>query len=152
MKKSENKSLFLYTGLIFLVALIIIILTFFGQDRILKQTNEQIKTATSSISERASVLSDENMQLNEKVISLEKELASQQQITAEHKKTEAEYENIFECSRLIMMGDIENAKIIFDKIDISVLSENAMMMYIHLSDELLPYYPPAEPENTGEIN
>lgn len=148
MKTTENKSLFLYTGLIFLVALIIIILTFFGQDRILKQTNEQIKTATSSITERASILSDENMQLTERVLSLEKELSEETQSNESYKKKETEYENIFECSSLILSGDIENAKIIFDRIDVSLLSEKAMLMYERISAELAPYYTPAPAENT----
>lgn len=149
MKITENKSLFLYTGLIFLVALIIIILTFFGQDRILKQTNEQIETATSSITERASILSNENMQLTEKVLSLEKELSEKEQSNENYKKKESEYENIFECRYLLSTGDIENAKIIFDKIDVSVLSEKAMLIYDGLSTELAAYYPPAPAETAG---
>lgn len=139
-KTPENKSLFLYTVLIFLIALIIIILTFFGQDRILKQTNEQIETATSSITERATILSNENMQLSERIISLEKDLESEKKNIDAFKKRETEYENLFECHYFISAGDFENAKLIFDKIDNSVLSEKALVMYNEINAVLIPYY------------
>lgn len=72
--KNENrnaKSLFLYTALIFLVALLMIILSFFGQNHAdkLKETEQRAQTIT----ERASALSDENLRLTRKITELEAE-------------------------------------------------------------------------------
>lgn len=72
--KNENKnikSLFLYTALIFLVALLMIILSFFGQNHAdkLKETEQRAQTIT----ERASALSDENLRLTSKITELEGE-------------------------------------------------------------------------------
>ncbi|MBQ7976282.1 MAG: hypothetical protein IJ300_11410 [Clostridia bacterium] len=69
-KDNKNtKSLFLYTSLIFLVALLMIILSFFGQNHAdkLKETEQRAQTIT----ERASLLSDENLRLTNKITELE---------------------------------------------------------------------------------
>lgn len=71
-KETKNaKSLFLYTALIFLVALLMIILSFFGQNHAdkLKETEQRAQTIT----ERASALSDENLRLTGKIAELETE-------------------------------------------------------------------------------
>ena len=71
-KDTKNaKSLFLYTALIFLVALLMIILSFFGQNHAdkLKETEQRAKTIT----EKASALSDENLRLTGKITELENE-------------------------------------------------------------------------------
>lgn len=68
--KNDNKSLFIYTALIFSVAVILIILSFFGQTNLQKkqpkveENTEQTQTA-SGITERAAVLSEENKNLIE---------------------------------------------------------------------------------------
>lgn len=71
-KETKNaKSLFLYTALIFLVALLMIILSFFGQNHAdkLKETEQRAQTIT----ERASALSDENLRLTGRITELEAE-------------------------------------------------------------------------------
>lgn len=141
--KIENKSLFLYTGLIFVVALIIIIVTFFGQDRILRETNEQIQTATAGITERAAILSDENMRLTEKALSLEKQV---EELTSENeiqKKKEANYDLIFECYSLISAQDFASAKTKFDTIDASLLSEKSLAVYNDINTQLAQFVTPA---------
>ena len=75
--KNNNKSLFLYTSLIFIVAVLLIILSFFGQTN-LKKSQPEINETTeetqqSGISERASVLSEENKTLLEENTQLKSE-------------------------------------------------------------------------------
>lgn len=66
MSKINNKSLFFYTGLIFIVAIIMIIIAFFGQTNL--QKNQPIQTdavSTLSITEKAAQLSEDNRLLLE---------------------------------------------------------------------------------------
>ena len=68
--KNNNKSLFLYTGLIFAVAVLLIILSFFTQLNLQKnlpkpEENEEQTQTASGITERAAVLSEENKNLVE---------------------------------------------------------------------------------------
>ncbi len=83
------KSLFLYTALIFLVALLMIILSFFGQNHAdkLKETEQRAQTIT----ERASALSDENLRLTSRITELENEKTA---LSTELSNKLAELENI----------------------------------------------------------
>lgn len=71
-EKKNNSSLFLYTALIFLVALIMIVLSFFGQSHL--QKAEETKQQAKTITERASLLSEENLLLTEQVSSMQEQL------------------------------------------------------------------------------
>lgn len=74
MPKSNNRSLFLYTGLIFVVAIIMIIVAFFGQSNMQKsQPIQSDSAATSSITEKAAQLSEDNRILLEQNQTLENE-------------------------------------------------------------------------------
>lgn len=71
-ENKNNKSLFLYTSLIFLVALLMIVVSFFGQSHLesIKETEQKAKNLT----EKTSMLSDQNLYLTEQVSSLTKTL------------------------------------------------------------------------------
>lgn len=66
---NNNKSLFLYTGLIFFVAIIMIIIAFFAQSNMEK--NQPIQESVSSIEEKTSRLSEDNRLLLEQNQSLQ---------------------------------------------------------------------------------
>lgn len=66
-----NKSLYMYTALIFVVAILLIILSFFAMSNRDKKMNEVEQT--QSITERASVLSEENKNLAEQNRALQEE-------------------------------------------------------------------------------
>ena len=68
----SNKSLFLYTSLIFLVALLMIVVSFFGQSHLesIRETEQKAKNLT----EKTSMLSDQNLYLTEQVSTLSKEI------------------------------------------------------------------------------
>lgn len=68
----NNKSLFLYTSLIFLVALLMIVVSFFGQSHLesIRETEQKAKNLT----EKTSMLSDQNLYLTEQVSTLSKEI------------------------------------------------------------------------------
>lgn len=90
MKENKNtKSLFLYTALIFLVALLMIIISFFGQNHAdkLKETEQRAKTIT----EKASALSDENLRLTERIAEYEQKNG---ELQAELEKIKSDMETI----------------------------------------------------------
>lgn len=66
---NNNRSLFLYTGLIFLVAIIMIIIAFFGQSNLEK--NQPIKESVTSIEDKTERLSEDNRLLLEQNQSLQ---------------------------------------------------------------------------------
>lgn len=85
MNKNNNKSLFLYTSLIFIVAILLIIIAFFGQTNVQKnqpviEIEETAQPSNNGIAERASVLSEENRILLEEKTNLEEELRSKNSI------------------------------------------------------------------------
>lgn len=84
-ENKNNKSLFLYTALIFLVALLMIVISFFGQSNLegARATEQKAKTIT----ERASVLSDENLHLTEQVSSLTEALEIKDGLLMEQQQT-----------------------------------------------------------------
>ncbi len=77
--KNNNRSMFLYTALIFVVAIVLIIISFFGQANLEKsqpQVEQTLRPAgqlDNSISQRAAVLSEENMVLLEENQGLKEE-------------------------------------------------------------------------------
>ena len=67
--KNDNKSMFLYTALIFIVAVLLIIFSFLGQTNYAKKISRKVSESPDkemSISEKASILSEENTVLLEK--------------------------------------------------------------------------------------
>ena len=67
--KNDNRSLFLYTALIFVVAILLIVISYLSKSNLQKQHNEFIgeHTNTSSIAEKTAKISEENMILLDKV-------------------------------------------------------------------------------------
>ena len=77
----NNKSLFLYTALIFFVAIILIILAFFGQTNLEKnqiaiESSAPQTSTVSGITEKASALSEENAKLVQEINSLKTEITT----------------------------------------------------------------------------
>ena len=65
LKKNDNKSLFLYTSLIFIVAILMIILSFFAQTHLEQSKVSEQDAEKVSLSDKAAQVSEENMQLVE---------------------------------------------------------------------------------------
>jgi outer membrane PBP1 activator LpoA protein len=71
-EKRRNFSLFFYTGLIFVVAVLLIIIAFFSQSKVEQSQPDQINAQTEGITQRAAILSEENKTLLEENMSLKK--------------------------------------------------------------------------------
>ena len=65
LKKNDNKSLFLYTSLIFVVAILMIIVSFFAQTHLEQSKVSEQDAEKVSLSDKAAQVSEENMQLVE---------------------------------------------------------------------------------------
>ena len=89
MAKQNNTSLFLYTALIFIVAIIMVIISFFGQNNIQKNQPVQSQETLNSITEKASQLSEDNRLLMEENRTLRTEIAELEE-NAEITETENE--------------------------------------------------------------
>lgn len=81
LKNSDNKSLLLYTSLIFIVAIVMIIVSFFAQTHLDQSKLSEIDTEKVNLSNKAAQVSEENMQLVELNKSLKDTNAS---LTAEN--------------------------------------------------------------------
>lgn len=124
---NNNKSLFLYTGLIFAVAVLLIVLSFFGQTNLRKnqpkieKTEEQTQPA-SGITERAAVLSEENKNLIEENLKL-------RQNNDELLSKINQNDSLLAANGYLSLGNKEMASSMLDNVDYDTLSSDQQMIY-----------------------
>lgn len=118
---SGNKSLYLYTALIFVVAILLIILSFFAMSNRDKQMNEIEET--KSITEKASVLSEENKNLAEEIVALK----------SSNEKLSTDLLNI--ANEYYAAGDKDKAKDLTKNIDTEKLTDNQKTIYYTVTEQ-----------------
>ena len=118
---SGNKSLYLYTALIFVVAILLIILSFFAMSNRDKQMNEIEET--QSITEKASVLSEENKNLAEEIVALK----------SSNEKLSTDLLNI--ANEYYAAGDKDKAKDLTKNIDTEKLTDNQKTIYYTVTEQ-----------------
>lgn len=148
MNKNNNKSLFLYTSLIFIVAILLIIIAFFGQTNVQKnqpviEIEETAQPLNNGIAERASVLSEENRILLEEKTNLEEELRSKNAIIS---GIENENFNLSEKIRIndlllqangyATVGNFEKASESLNKVAYEDLSYDQQIIYNNVKIKL----------------
>lgn len=128
--KNNNKSMFVYTALIFFVAVILIILSFFGQTN-MKKNQPKIDDVQqgSSITERASVLSEENTAL----ITENKNLLSQ---IDELEKINSVNELLLSANGYLSVENIQAAEQILEDINYDELSADQKILYNEIKNNL----------------
>ncbi len=140
-ESKNNKSLFLYTSLIFLVALLMIVISFFGQSHLegARATEQKAK----SITEKASVLSDENLHLTEQVTSLTETVETkdalilEQQTTLDEKISEnTNLNNIIAAFKKARENKDAEAKTLLDSVLPENLSEDAKFLYDYVQSQI----------------
>lgn len=148
-EKNNNKSLFLYTSLIFIVAILLIILAFFGQTNVEKSQPEAKITETASpsansgIAERASVLSEENRILLEEKNKLEEKVREKDAIIS---GLENENFNLSEKIRMndlllqangyLTVGNFEKSAEALNQVDYEDLSSDQQIIYNNIKNRL----------------
>lgn len=142
MSQSKNSSsLFLYTALIFLVALMMIILSFFGSGK-----HESAKEQAKTLTERATAVSEENLNLTKKVSELEDTIKENGKKITEFEESvktkdgtiqtltneSSIYKNLINAYERIYEGKIEEASAILANIDTTILSDDTLNFYNQL--------------------
>lgn len=64
-EKTDNKSLIMYTSLIFLAAIAMIVVSFFAEKHLETQYTSEVEAQNVNLSNKAAMVSEENMQLVE---------------------------------------------------------------------------------------
>lgn len=139
MSQSKNSSsLFLYTALIFLVALMMIILSFFGSGK-----HESAKEEAKTLTERATAVSEENLNLTKKVNELEGTVKENEKTITEYEESvkikdetiqtltneSSIYKNLIIAYERIDEGKTKEASDILAVIDATILSEDTLTFY-----------------------
>lgn len=143
-EKKDNKSLFLYTALIFIAAIVIVVISFFSQINLEKKHNEYIgDQVANSITEKTAQLSEENMVLLETTKNLNQQNS---QLTEEKnelvgKNTALEESNrsseqLYKIFNLINKKDLDTAKQQLEEVDASDFSGEKLVFYNYLKDKL----------------
>lgn len=147
-EKNNNKSLFLYTSLIFIVAILLIIIAFFGQTNMQKNQpvvdiQETAQPSGNGIAERASVLSEENRLLLEKNTKLEEELRSKNAIISgieneNFNLNEKIRQNdlLLQANGYLTVGNFEKSAEALNKVDYESLSSDQQIIYNNVKKRL----------------
>ena len=129
--KKNPSSLFLYTALIFLVALIMIILSFFGQGE-----RESMQQQAKSLTEKATTISEQNYLLTEKVSALENDLAVKDSQINQLTKESENIKILIKTNQLLNDKSFEEAEIAINNVDSSLLTDESLILYNQLTEKI----------------
>ena len=132
-KKKESRSIYIYTALIFAVALVLIILTAFSQPRVNKlgnRANEFKPEATESVTtdelakyaNMAASLDTENKELNSEI--------------SEKNKQKQTYEFLLTANAQVLDGQFVEAEEMLTQIDPTTLTDNQMILFNEINTKI----------------
>lgn len=133
----QNKSMFLYTALIFVVALLLIILAFFGQTNLtnLRKTAEEVASSETEmpdlIMETQSPMPTEKSLINEQdeLAKLSNTIST---LDAENKNLKSKiemYDNLIAAYNYITVGNKAEAQKLIDSIEENKLTDDQKILY-----------------------
>lgn len=137
MSKNNNKSLYIYTALIFLVAVILILISFFGQSKLAQTQPDPISVEEAhSITEKAAALSEENKRLLNDTADLKNKLSEKENQLLESQAKLALYKKSQENTQLLLSANgycskkmYSEAKQIIENIDDTILTEDEKIIF-----------------------
>lgn len=121
-KKKESKSMYIYTALIFVVALLLIIMAFFGQTNISRLGNRVNELEQETYITETPVPDDEFARISNLASEMDKE-------NTELKSQIKLYELLTGANALAQNGDFDGANTLIGTIDKSTLNENQKILY-----------------------
>ena len=137
---AKPKSLYLYTALIFVVALVMIIISFFGQKN-LEKTNKAIQNS-QSISEKSAAISAENVRLVEENLGLtntvsekEAKILELETIISETDLKLHNYDLLLNAHSYFIAGKPEKVQEVLAQVDFEKLEGDSKALYLHLLNE-----------------
>lgn len=140
MSNNNNKSLYVYTALIFLVAVILILVSFFGQSKLAQTQPDPISVdAAHSITERAAALSWENSQLLYDNAQLKDQLSETENQLVQARAAAEMYKKSNENTQLLLSANgycskkmYSEAQQIIENIDTSLLTEDENIIFLQI--------------------
>ena len=140
--KNDNKSMFLYTALIFIVAVLLIIFSFLGQTNMQKNQPQVSESPDKemSISEKASILSEENTVLLENNNTLKQELSEENiQLKSDNESlTQKQSQNdlLLSANGYFTLGNNSMALETLDKVNYNDLSSDQKIIYDNIKNNI----------------
>ena len=136
--KNDNKSMFLYTALIFIVAVLLIIFSFLGQTNMQKNQPQVSESPDKemSISEKASILSEENTVLLENNSNLKKE---NQQLKSDNEslvQKQSQNDLLLSANGYFTLGNNSMALETLDKVNYNDLSSDQKIIYDNIKNNI----------------
>ena len=130
-KKKENRSIYIYTALIFAVALVLIILTAFSQPRVNKlgKRAEEFKPEATE-----SVTTDEIAKYANMAASLDTENKELNSEISEKNKQIQVYEFLLTANAQVSDGQFVEAEEMLTQIDATTLTENQTILYNEITE------------------
>ena len=143
IKKNDNKSLVLYTSLIFAAAIIMIVISFFAQRHLEQLKVSETEAENVTLSSKAALVSEENMQLvelNKALKTTNTQLTEENQtLTGEKEQLSKEvskYKELIDVYNHIIKGQKNTAKNLLKEIFTEDLSQDQKDIYDFLAKEL----------------
>lgn len=130
----ENKSMYLYTALIFVVALLLILLAFFGQTNISRLGNRANEIAQST--EVVTTDPTEAPQSTEEFARISNMASSLDKENKDLKNSLAVYDNLINANELVSKDKIFEAQDIINTIDETSLTEGQKVLYNQIKDKI----------------
>lgn len=130
-KSKSSTSLYLYTALIFLVALLMIILSFFAQGE-----REALKQETQTLTEKASAVSEQNMLLTEQVADLTKQLEEKTTAVDTLTKESEAYKSVISAYERMLEDKNTEAYEIISGVDAAILTDDTLALYNQITETL----------------
>ncbi len=126
-KEKSSVSLYMYTALIFIVAIFMIVLAFFGQSNLDKE--KQVHSEGKSIAEKSANLSEENLVLHDKISDLNETLEAKDAQIAASSVQKTETDKVFSAQVLVNIENYAEAKNVLNTINKDALTGDALEVY-----------------------
>ena len=132
-KKKESRSIYIYTALIFAVALVLIILTAFSQPRVNKlgKRAEEFKPEATE-----SVTTDEIAKYANMAASLDTENKELNSEISEKNKQIRTYEFLLTANAQVSDGQFVEAEEMLTQIDATTLTENQTILFNEITEKI----------------
>ncbi len=131
-RSKENRSMYLYTALIFVVALLLILLAFFGQTNISRlgnRANEITQSTPAALPTNAPPTTEEFAHISNMAVSLDKE-------NKDLKDKLQVYDNLINANDLATQEKYSEAQVIIDAINEENLSDSQKVLYEQIKDKI----------------
>lgn len=136
IKNSDNRSLLMYTSLIFLVAIVMIVVSFFAQTHLDQSKVSEVDLEKVDLSNKAARVSEENMQLVELNKSLKDANAALSEenaaLSEENEKMQREidaYSALIKVSEKLLGGNKTAARTLLENIYTEDLTQEQKELY-----------------------